>query len=280
MPLTTAKDGTPLNYTVHDYTDKWLNPSTIVMVHGFARSGDFWRNMVPYLARFFRVICVDLRGLGKSVPLADPARTLNIDAYMDDLLTVADHANAETFHLVGESIGAAISLVFGGSHPDRLRTLSLIAPAIFANAWIRTAYAVGYPTWEEALRDLGVEQWTRTSNTLARFPKTVDPAFPEWYAREVGKSDLEVVVAMANFAASVDARPFLPKITAPVLALYPTSGDIATGEQSRLLLDNVPDVHVSHLRSPHQMLGLLHPAQCAQQILNFAALKDGFVARE
>jgi 3-oxoadipate enol-lactonase len=280
MPFTIAFDGTKLHYSVHDYTDKWRKPTTIMMVHGFARSGEFWFNMVPYLARFFRVICPDLRGLGQSVPLKDPARTLNIGAYLKDLVTVADHAEADTFHLVGESIGGAISLTFAGHQPDRVRTLSVLAPAIFANEWIRTAYAVGYPSWEAAIRDLGVEGWARTSNGLARFPANIDPAFLEWYAKEVGKSDVEVVAAMVNFAATVDARPFLERIEAPVLALYPTSGEIATTEQASLLLDGVRDIHVSHLRTPHQMLGMLEPAACAQQILNFAALRDGFIARE
>jgi pimeloyl-ACP methyl ester carboxylesterase len=279
MPLIKARDGAPLHYTIHDYTDRWRTPSTIILVHGFARSGEFWFNMVPYLARFFRVITVDLRGLGQSVPLQDP-KTVTIDSYVDDLLSVAHDAGAETFHIVGESIGGAISLVFAGRQPGKLRTVSVIAPAIFANEWIRNAYAVGYPTWEGAIRDLGVEGWARKSNALARFPKDTDPAFPEWYSREVGKADTEVVCAMVNFAATVDARPYLPKITAPVLALYPTSGTIATKEQSSLLTDNISDVRISYLRSPYQMLGLLHPADCAQQILNFAALNDGFVARE
>jgi 3-oxoadipate enol-lactonase len=280
MPHTTAHDGAPLHYHVHDYTDPWRKASTIMLVHGFARSGNFWFNMVPYLARFFRVICPDLRGLGQSVPLADPARNLNIDAYLRDLETVADHAGAPDFHLVGESIGGAISLTFAGRAPKRVRTLSVIAPAIFANEWIRSAYAVGYPTWVDAIRDLGVEGWARKSNGLARFPASIGPAFLEWYAKEVGKSNADVVCAMVDFAASVDARPFLPRIEAPVLALYPTSGEIATNEQADLLRDNVPDIHVSNLRSPHQMLGMLEPAACAQQILNFAATHDGFIARE
>jgi 3-oxoadipate enol-lactonase len=279
MPLIEARDGSPLYYAVHDHTDRWRQASTIILVHGFARSGEFWFNMVPYLSRFFRVICVDLRGLGKSAPLPDP-KTVTIDSYIDDLLAVSEHAGAETFHLVGESIGGAITLSFSGRHPDRVRTLSVIAPAIFANEWIRSAYAVGYPTWEGAIRDLGVEGWTRKSNTLARFPKEIGPAFLEWYAKEVGKADLEVVCAMVNFAATVDARPLLPKITAPVLGLYPDGGDIATKEQSSILTDSIADARVSYLRSPYQMLGLLHPAACGEQIRGFAALKDGFVARE
>jgi 3-oxoadipate enol-lactonase len=112
MPIVKAGDGTPLNYAVHDYTDRWRKAETIILIHGFARSGEFWFNMVPYLARFYRVICPDLRGLGKSTPLADPAHALSLSAYIGDIEAVADHAGAETFHLVGEAIGGAITLIF------------------------------------------------------------------------------------------------------------------------------------------------------------------------
>jgi len=280
MPFVKSIDGATLHYTVHDYADRWRDVGTIILVHGFARSGEFWFNIVPYLARFYRVVCPDLRGLGQSQPLADPAASISMAAYIDDLEIVADHAGAKTFHLVGESIGGAITLIFAAERPDRVRTLSVLAPAVWANEWIRNAYAVGFPSWKEAIRTLGVEGWARKSNSLARFPADFDPAFMEWYAKEVGKADVEVVVAMVDFAASVDARPYLERIKAPVLALYPSGGSIASAEQEAALCDNVASLRVSHLNTSFQMLGMLQPAACASQILGFSSLHDGIVCHE
>jgi 3-oxoadipate enol-lactonase len=280
MPFVTSADGATLHYAVHDYTDRWREAGTIVLVHGFARSGEFWFAMIPYLARFYRVICPDLRGLGKSRPLADPAASISMAAYIDDLESVADHAGAKTFHLVGESIGGAIALIFAAERPDRVRTLAVLAPAVWANEWIRKAYAVGFPSWEEAIRTLGVEGWARKSNSLARFPADFDPAFMEWYAKEVGKADVEGVAAMVNFAATVNAQPCLERITAPVLALYPSGGNIASAEQEAALRENIKSVQVSHLDTPYQMLGMLQPAACASQILNFSCPHDGIVCHQ
>ncbi len=277
MPMTQGRDGAPLHYDVHDFTDPWRKPGTIVLQHGFARSGRFWFNVVPYLARFYRVVCPDLRGLGRSVPLEEPAKRMTVDRCVEDLLAIADHAGVDRFHLVGESIAGGLGLVFAGRHSDRLRTLTVAAPAVYANEWIRKAYAVGYPTWEAAIRDLGVEGWVRKSNTLARFPAETDPAFLDWYAREVGRNDVESVAAMTGFAASVDARPWLAKITVPVLALYPTGGQIASKEIEDLLVRDVRDLRLVRLRTSYQMLTMLKPAECAEQILHFAALHDGFV---
>src|SRR5262249_28485258 len=148
----------------------------------------------------YRVICPDLRGLGRSRPLADPHRAVSLGAYLADLADVADHAGLEDFHLAGEAIGGAITLVFAAEQPKRVRTLSVIAPAVWANEWLRNSYAVGYRSWIDAIRALGVEGWVRESNTLARFPAGFDSAFMEWYAREVGKADVEVVTAMVEVA--------------------------------------------------------------------------------
>lgn len=280
MPFATAHDGAKLHYSIHDYTDPWRNAPTIFLQHGFGRSGKFWFNVVPYLTRYFRVVCPDIRGLGQSVPLAKASESLTVPNCLRDLESIADHLNLESFHLVGESIAGGLGLMFGGLYPKRIRSLVAIAPAVYANEWIRNAYAVGFPTWEEAVRTLGVEGWVRKSNTLARFPPDTDPAFLEWYAQEVGKSDVESIAAMTKFAGSVDARPLLEKIEAPVLAIYPTSGQIATKEMEQLLLDGIRNVSVTHLRTSYQMLTMLEPADCARQILSLASLQEGFVARE
>ena len=280
MPTVTASDGATLHYAVHDFTDRWRKAETIILIHGFARSGEFWFNMIPYLARFYRVICPDLRGLGQSRPLHDPAAAISLEAYIGDIETVADHAGADTFHLVGEAIGGAITLIFAAERPRRVRTLCVLAPAVWANEWIRTSYAVGYPSWVDAIRALGVEGWVRKSNTLARFPTGFDPAFLDWYAREVGKADVDVVTAMVDFAGTVDAKPYLQKIAAPVLALYPTGSNISSSDQEAALRDNIASVRVTHLDTPYAMLGMLQPRACAEQILNFAGDHDGIVCRE
>jgi 3-oxoadipate enol-lactonase len=102
----------------------------------------------------------------------------------------------------------------------------------------------------------------------------------DWYAREVGKADVEVVTAMVNVAGSANAKPYLERIKAPVLALYPTGSNISTAEQEQALREHIDSVRVVHLNSPYALLGMLEPAACAGRILNFAALHDGIVCHE
>ena len=60
------EDGIELFYTVDDFTDPWTNPETVVLHHGMAKNHKLWYAWVPILARHYRVIRFDMRGMGQS----------------------------------------------------------------------------------------------------------------------------------------------------------------------------------------------------------------------
>ena len=55
-----------LNYEIDDFTDPWRKAPILLLQHGFSRSAHIWSQWIPYLARYYRVVRMDLRGLGKS----------------------------------------------------------------------------------------------------------------------------------------------------------------------------------------------------------------------
>jgi 3-oxoadipate enol-lactonase len=85
---------------------------------------------------------------------------------------------------------------------------------------------------------------------------------------------------MVDFAGGVDTKPHLADIKAPVLALYPTGSNISSADQEAALRGYIVSVRVTHLNSSSAMLGMLQPAACAGQILNFASMHDGIVCHE
>ncbi|MGH2456000.1 MAG: alpha/beta fold hydrolase [Candidatus Limnocylindria bacterium] len=58
-----------------------------------------------------------------------PPPGYRIQTEVDGILSFADEAGFETFHLVGYSLGGAVSLAFTAAHPERLRSLALFEPA-------------------------------------------------------------------------------------------------------------------------------------------------------
>src|SRR5208337_2033390 len=90
MPFVTAKDGVKLHYALHDYTDPWHDAPILILQHGYGRSERFWFSLIPYLTRFYRVVCPDLRGLGQSSKDFDLAAGISVENYLSDLLVIAD----------------------------------------------------------------------------------------------------------------------------------------------------------------------------------------------
>jgi len=276
----TAHDGIRLNIAVHDYTDPWRKAPVLILQHGFSRSGRFWYNMVPYLARFYRIVCPDLRGLGESSRDFDLAKGISVENYIADVISVADGVGAEDFHYAGESLGGIIGMAMAAKHPARVRTLSLLAAPLVISEWTQRAFAFGHPTWQDALRTLGARGWSAAANTGTRFPAGTDPAFMTWYADETGKSDTDVLIAMSRVAAKVNAEPALEHIKAPVLALNPSGGKILTPEQEATMRAKVANLRIVNLPIQFHMVWALAPATCADHMLHFMALHDGISCRE
>ena len=62
MPMITRPSRPALHVKVHDHTDPWRDAPWLILQHGYGRSEVFWRSWIPYLSRFYRIACPDLRG--------------------------------------------------------------------------------------------------------------------------------------------------------------------------------------------------------------------------
>jgi len=74
---------------------------------------------------------------------------------------------------------------------------------------------------------------------------------------------------------------YLPKIRAPMLALYPrASGVITSNEHLEALHEKVVDIRIVRIDSTSHSLQLTSPATCATQVLHFIARHDGIPCHE
>lgn len=280
MPFLKRPDKPTLHYRVDDFTDPWKNAPTILLQHGFGRSSQFWYSWVPYLARFYKVVRADLRGLGQSPLEFDPAKDLTIENYVDDLVALVDALGVESVHYCGESFGGILGMVLAATQPARVRTLSLVSAPVSLNQKHQETFAVGFGSREEALRAIGAEKWAAMTNGTTRFPPGTDPGLLAWYAAEMGKSNVEVLCGLYGLLRNATAAPFLSKIEAPVLGLYPTGGPITSREQEEQLARGIPHMQFVHVPTAfHSVLTLL-PATCADHVLHFISAHDGRTCRE
>jgi len=89
-----------------------------------------WDHLVPELLSRFRVIRVDLRGLGKSSAAEDPETQYTFEQYAEDACKVLDHVGVSTCHVWSQSWGSRPAMAFSALNPDRVVSAALYAANI------------------------------------------------------------------------------------------------------------------------------------------------------
>ncbi len=277
MPFV-KRDGANLHYEVHDYTDPWKNAGTLILQHGYGRSGKFWFNLIPYIARHYKVVCPDLRGLGQST--VDDVDAISIDNYVADVLAIADSLGLESFHYAGESLGGIIGYPLSAGNKDRIRTLSLFSAPLFLPEQTKKTFSFGRASWAAALEEFGSQAWAAKVNTSSRFPPDSPQGMLDWYAAEMGKSNVKVLMKMSLVASAANATGYLSKIEVPVLCFYPQAGSIATSEQEQTIRSSIKNLKLVRFPSTYHMGHMLEPAATANCVLDFMCTNDGVLCTD
>jgi pimeloyl-ACP methyl ester carboxylesterase len=94
----------------------------LLLVHGWPESWYAWREVMPALARDFRVVAVDQRGMGLS---DKPAGGYDTGTLAGDLVALMEALGHRRFALVGHDTGFAVSYALAADHPDRVARVAL-----------------------------------------------------------------------------------------------------------------------------------------------------------
>jgi pimeloyl-ACP methyl ester carboxylesterase len=205
------KDSAELFYVSDDFTDPWTAPQTVVLHHGMAKNHRLWYAWVPLLARQFRVIRFDARGMGQS-SVPEPGYPWSLESFADDLLQLLDQLELERVHLIGETVGGTIGLRFASLHPERLLSLTTCtSPMDFSDPHHLDTAAM--------VEREGVRAWVERSITRRLDPQMVDQAYIRWYAEQMAATAPHVVSGFQRASPGVDLRPLLKDIRIPTLVL-------------------------------------------------------------
>jgi haloacetate dehalogenase len=121
------------------------------MVHGFPRTSLMWRHVAPHLAGNRTVICVDLRGYGRSgVPAsAEDHYPYTKRAMANELVAVMDKLGFSKFDLVGHDRGGRVSYRLALDHPEKVQRLAVFDVLPISEAWghADAKFAMTYWPW-------------------------------------------------------------------------------------------------------------------------------------
>ncbi len=279
MPFLKRTNKPTLHYEIDDFTDPWKKAPTMILQHGFGRSAELWYPWIPYLSRHFRIVRPDIRGLGQSPMDFDLATGMTADHFVSDLVDMIEHVDDRPVHYCGESLGGMLGAVLSVKHPEKLRTLTMIAAPLRISKATQHAFACGHASWQDAIRELGSQRWAHEINGSLRFPSDSDQGMQTWYADMMGKTHPEALIALSNLAKATDIEALLGRITTPTLGLYPSGGTI-TGPDEQILREKIPGIRYVSLPSKYHAIQFLLAKSCANEVLHFANQFDGVSSYE
>lgn len=228
------------------------NRPWVVMVHGFPFTRATWTAQVAALARDFRVLTYDLRGMGESDlgPAPQP-----LEAYVDDLLALLDEVGAERVALVGLSMGGYIALRAVERAPARFRALVLADTRSEPDS---DEGKVGRAAGIRALHAGGQREFVR--GLMPKMLKRPDsPAGRALESLMLANDPVAMANALAAMQGRTDTTAGLARIAVPTLVLVGSEDALTPPEVARALAERIPGArleilegagHVSNLEAP------------------------------
>jgi class 3 adenylate cyclase/pimeloyl-ACP methyl ester carboxylesterase len=234
-------------------TGNWLNHLE------YDWDSPIWRHFFVGLSRDHRLIRYDPRGTG----LSDwDAADISLDAWVNDVATVADAAGVDRFPLLGYSQGCAVSIGYAVRHPERVSHLILYG-GFSLGAGRRT------PTERErrqALTTLMRLEWGADNPALRQMfaTKMMPGATKEQLDsfKELQRQTTSAECAARYFAATgeIDVVALLPLVRVPTLVMHARNDAQVPMEYGRELAAGIPGAKFVALQGNNHVLLEQDPA--------------------
>jgi 3-oxoadipate enol-lactonase len=201
-------DGHRLYWRADDFTDPWNVAPTVLLIHGFAETGEAWRPWVPHLARDYRVLRIDRRGFGRSDPMpVDFAWSL--DRMVDDTVSFIEAEAAAGAHVVGAKIATPLGIRLAVRRPDLVKSLVLCGgPATAPNG----------EGWARHIEERGAKDWAAMTMD-ARMGPEMPAVAKAWWTAFMGASHTSTMIGFLRNLAKIDVSADVGAIQCPTLVV-------------------------------------------------------------
>ena len=205
------------------------NGPAVVMLHGFADTGDMWAPLATALAPEHTVVVPDLRGMGLS---SHPEGGYDKKTQAGDVAAALDALSIAKAAIVTHDIGNMVGYAFAAQYPERaVRFVAMDAPLPGIGPWDEITRSP--LLWHFNFRGPDVERLVkgreriyldRFWNELSADPRSIDEATREHYAELYARPGA-MRAAFKQFAAfakdAIDNQAFAArgKLRMPVLAI-------------------------------------------------------------
>jgi pimeloyl-ACP methyl ester carboxylesterase len=220
--------------------------------------------------RPFRLISMDCRGHGKTVPLGN-RHFLKFDSFSDDIVNLLDHLNLPKVVMGGISMGAGIALNFALRYPDRTRALILSRVSWLAEP-LPPNLAV-FPKIAGLIREHGAHRGKELFSASAVFQAALQssPAnASSWmsqFLRERADETFEILESIPNDVPAPDITSW-EKVNLPTLVLANRNDPQHPFAYGQVLAREIPGARFAEITGK-AISGQKHVEDVRREILQF-----------
>lgn len=241
MPYVQASDGIRIRYDCRGRRDA----PPVLLIQGLGADSRGWILQRRALARRYRVITFDNRGVGRS---DKPFGPYDLERMAVDAVEVLDAAGAPAAHVMGASMGGVIAQILAVRHPGRVRSLVLACTACRHLPWRRELLA----EWADLAGERGMRafaaanlRWLVGPRSLRRFWPAFNALSPVFMSapQHAFIAQVRAILAMDD-----ELRFELPAITAPTLVLVGSQDILTPQADSEELAELIPGAELAIVR--------------------------------
>lgn len=259
MPVCSLRDGATLSYA-----DQGAG-AAIVLVHGWAANGAFFRDLATRLSKTHRVLTPTLRAHPGSDAGAAP---LTIETLADDIADFADALQLTSFAALGWSMGAMALWTASTRLGPRLNAIIVedMGPCLISDAaWTHGLAGYGAADIAGTLNDI-TSDWPAhvarfASRMFAPNARDARPELVDWVTAEMSKANGPAMAAYWKSMVEQDFRAALARITQPMLVIRGAESQVYPDGATAHIARTAPHAervsiqgagHVPHLEAPDQ----------------------------
>ena len=190
---------------------------TVVLLHGYGLDKDCWAVFAKGLKGYHLVI-PDIPGFGESSRVRTDS--YDFDSQIKRLDRFMEVLRLDRFHLAGQSMGGALTAVYGAKHPDKVLTLALLDPACVPSR-NKSEFYLQLKKGNNLLFADSVKGFDSLMELIFAKPPAIPGQFKKIVVSEmIAHLDFNKKIWRDWKPEEYSVAPILPRINAPVLIMW------------------------------------------------------------
>ena len=276
-------EGLPANWKMEFYLEPVFNSrmlvveagkpqaETVVLVHGLGQNGfKDWLNLIPVLEEKYHVVAFDLPGFGHS---AVPSGRYSPDNYARIIGALLEDRGYDKVHVVGHSLGAAVTLRYASKFPEQVKNVVLVDAAGILDRTAFMKHSAEIPAsvqnMPDAFKEMLVQFKDWTGSLVELSAVSPDPtellnrSDNAWNFIFSGTPNANAALALIETDFSSDIQ----NIPHPVLIIWGAADQVAPLRTGKVLASRLPDARLVVMPNAGHVPMHSHPEEFADLVL-------------